>query len=310
MKRITVSIAVFALLLTTAVTGCAKKEDFALKVNDKVIPRQAYEEKMTAVKNYLTDQGMDLNSEQGKASMESVKNDVLENLIGAELVRQEVENNKWDTEDPEVKKQVEELKAQIPDYQKWLEEQAMTEAEVAQHFAFTSNVSKETTVSEQEIKQFFEANYARYGGQNEQVRARHILLETEEEAQKVIEELKAGADFAELAKQKSIEPAAKTTGGDLNYFSRGEMIAEFEQAAFSQEKGVISEKPVKTSFGYHVILVEDRKQAVVPDFEKAKDAVTTDTLEYAQNMKIQSYYNEIRTKAKIEYASDIKPKNA
>jgi peptidyl-prolyl cis-trans isomerase C len=309
MKKI-IKLGILVLIILTALNGCAKKEDYAVKVNDKSIPMKAYNDKLNAVKTYLEKQGMDFTSEQGKASLESIKNEVLEGLIGNELINQEIAKNNWNLEDPEINKQIEELKNQIPDkdYQKWLDQQAMTKEEVVHYFAFTTNIGKDVTVTDQEIKQYFESNFAEYGGQEEQVKARHILVAPEEEALEVIKELKAGADFAELAKKKSTEPAAQTSGGDLGYFTRGQMVPAFEEAAFSQKVGQISEKPVKTEFGYHVILVEDHKQAVKPDFEKAKDQVKEDALAYAKNQKIQSYYSKLRQEAKIEYAESLKPK--
>ncbi|MGI6450622.1 MAG: peptidylprolyl isomerase [Desulfitobacteriia bacterium] len=306
MKKIT-TLTVLILSLLIVLSGCAQKEDFALKVNDQSVSREVYQAKLDAVKSYFKTQGVDLDSAEYKTSLDSVKNEILEGLIGTELIRQEVTKNNWDMQDPEVTKQWDELKSQLKDYESWLKEQAMTENEVLEYITFTHNAAKDVTVSEQEIKQFFESNYSSYGGQDEQVKARHILVNTEEEALAIIEELKAGKDFAELAKEKSVEPAAKTSGGDLGYFRRGEMVASFEEAAFSQEVGVISEKPVKTNFGYHVILVEDHKEAVVPDFEKAKESVTEDTLAYAKNQKIQSYYAKLREEAKVEYAKDLEP---
>lgn len=311
---ISISLSVFMFL-----GGCAKQESFAVKVNDKVIPQKLYEDKLKAVKSYFKKQGVDLEKAENQASLDSVKNEVLEGLIGAELIKQEIAKNGWDLKDPEILKQIEELKSQLAgnDYEKWLQEQAMTEEEVIEHYAFTNNVAKDVTVSEQEIMQYFEWNLSRYGGQDEQVKARHILVEKEEEALAIINELKGEKDFtslsnkfAEIAKEKSIEPAAKNSGGELGYFTRGQMVAPFEEAAFSQEVGKLSDKPVKTDFGYHVILVEDHKQAVKPDFDKAKEAVEKDALDYAKNQRIQSYYLNLRQGAKIEYAEELKPKNS
>lgn len=309
MKRLTIITCVI-LALIIALGGCAKKEDFAIKVNDKIISMKTYEDKLNAVKTYFEKQGLDLNSEQGKATLEGVKNEVLEGLIGTELIKQEITGNNWDLKDPEIIKQIDDLKKQLPgkDYQKWLEEQAMTEAEVVEYFAFTNNISKDVTVTEQEIKQFFESNLTRYGGQDEQVKARHILVATEKEALEVIAEFKAGKDFAELAKEKSKDEGSRASGGDLGYFTKGKMVPAFEEAAFSQKVDQISEKPIRSDFGYHVILVEDHKQAVAPDFEKAKDRVEEDALGYAKNQKVQSAYSQLRQDAKIEYAEELKPK--
>jgi peptidyl-prolyl cis-trans isomerase C len=104
----------------------------------------------------------------------------------------------------------------------------------------------------------------------EEVRARHILLKTEGEAKAVIAELEKGADFAKLASEKSVGPT-KSNGGDLGYFKRDQMVAPFAEAAFKLKKGEYTHTPVQTQFGWHVILVEDRRAAKVPSFEESKD---------------------------------------
>ena len=106
----------------------------------------------------------------------------------------------------------------------------------------------------------------------EEVRARHILVKTEDEAKAVIKELGEGKDFAELAKVKSTDPN-KSDGGDLGYFKKGMMVPEFETAVFAMNKGDVSKEPVKTQFGFHVIKVEDKRSAPPPEFEQVKDQV-------------------------------------
>ena len=104
----------------------------------------------------------------------------------------------------------------------------------------------------------------------EEVRARHILVKTEEEARAVIEEVKGGADFAEVAKAKSTGPSGPR-GGDLGFFGRGQMVPEFDEAAFAMKPGDVSSEPVKTQFGYHVIKVEERREKSLPTLEQSRD---------------------------------------
>ncbi|WP_280776085.1 peptidylprolyl isomerase [Rhizobium sp. SG_E_25_P2] len=106
----------------------------------------------------------------------------------------------------------------------------------------------------------------------EEVRARHILVKTEDEAKAVLKALGEGKDFAELAKEKSTDPN-KSDGGDLGYFRKGQMVPEFETAAFAMQKGEVSKAPIKTQFGWHVIQVEDKRIAPPPPFEQVKDQV-------------------------------------
>ena len=103
----------------------------------------------------------------------------------------------------------------------------------------------------------------------EEISARHILLETEAQAREVISELSGGADFAELAKTRSKGPSGPT-GGDLGYFGKGQMVEAFSTAAFALEKGAITTDPVQTQFGWHVIKLEDRRKVEPPSFAEAE----------------------------------------
>ena len=129
----------------------------------------------------------------------------------------------------------------------------------------------------------------------EEVHARHILLETEEEAKAVQEELQKGADFAETAKSKSKDPGAAAEGGDLGFFSKDQMVPEFADAAFKLEKGQLSE-PVKSPFGWHVIRVEDKRTRPMPDYEQVKPQLETFVARKAQS----EYLAKLREGATIE----------
>jgi peptidyl-prolyl cis-trans isomerase C len=105
----------------------------------------------------------------------------------------------------------------------------------------------------------------------EEVHARHILVPTEEEAKAILAQLKAGADFATLAKEKSKDPGA-AEGGDLGYFTKDQMVPEFAEVAFKLDKGQLSD-PVKTQFGWHIIKVEDKRIKPTPTFEQVKPQI-------------------------------------
>jgi peptidyl-prolyl cis-trans isomerase C len=127
------------------------------------------------------------------------------------------------------------------------------------------------TITDADIKTRYDAEVAKLPPV-EEVRARHILVKTEDEAKAVIKELGEGKDFAELAKAKSTDPN-KSDGGDLGYFKKGMMVPEFEAAAFAMQKGEVSKEPIKTQFGFHVIKVEDKRNAPPPEFDQVKDQV-------------------------------------
>jgi peptidyl-prolyl cis-trans isomerase C len=127
-----------------------------------------------------------------------------------------------------------------------------------------------------------------------EVRARHILVETEDEAKAILAELKKGTDFAELARLKSKDPGA-AEGGDLGYFTKDQMVPEFSETAFRLESGQLSD-PVKTAFGWHIIRTEDKRDRPVPAFEQVKDQIESYVARKAQADVIA----KLRQGAKIE----------
>jgi peptidyl-prolyl cis-trans isomerase C len=143
------------------------------------------------------------------------------------------------------------------------------------------------------MKKVYEDASKQITGEQE-VHARHILVETEEEAKAIEEELKKGADFAELAKKKSKDPGA-SDGGDLGFFTKDQMVPEFSAVAFALEPGKISD-PVKSQFGWHIIKVEEKRNRKAPDFEQVKSQIETYVTRKAQ----ADYVAKLRETAKVE----------
>src|ERR1700757_1833769 len=143
------------------------------------------------------------------------------------------------------------------------------------------------------MKQVYEDASKQITGERE-VHARHILVETEDDAKAVKAELDKGADFAELAKTKSKDPGA-SDGGDLGFFTKEQMVPEFANVGFSLEPGKISD-PVKTQFGWHVIKVEEKRSRKAPDFEQVKGQIETYVTRKAQ----AEYVAKLREAAKVE----------
>ncbi|MCF6320903.1 MAG: peptidylprolyl isomerase [Rhizobiaceae bacterium] len=126
-------------------------------------------------------------------------------------------------------------------------------------------------ISEEALKTRYEKEISETKPEK-QVDARHILVKTEDEAKAIIAELDAGGDFAKLAKEKSTGPSG-ANGGTLGYFGKGQMVPEFEVAAFALEKGSYTKTPVKTQFGYHIILKQDERDVEPPKFEDSKNQI-------------------------------------
>jgi peptidyl-prolyl cis-trans isomerase C len=130
----------------------------------------------------------------------------------------------------------------------------------------------------------------------EEIEARHILVDSEEKAKELHAKIVAGADFAQLAKENSTDTGSKDQGGVLGYFGRGQMVPEFEAAAFKLEKGQVSE-PVHTNFGWHIIKVDDRRKKEPPSFAAVKDTILNSLVV----RKAQDTATELRSKAQVEY---------
>lgn len=149
--------------------------------------------------------------------------------------------------------------------------------------------------TEAEVKARYDKEIAGLPKQQE-IHARHILVKTEDEAKDIIKQLDAGKDFAELAKANSTDPN-KSEGGDLGYFTKGRMVPEFEEAAFALKPGTYTKTPVKTQFGFHVIKVEDVRDAAPPKFEDVEQQV--------RQLVMRDKYLALLDKAKASEKVDI-----
>jgi peptidyl-prolyl cis-trans isomerase C len=150
-------------------------------------------------------------------------------------------------------------------------------------------------ITDAEIRARYDKEIAAQPPVNE-VHARHILVKTKEEAEAIIKQLDGGADFQKLANEHTSDPSGKTNGGDLGFFGPGQMVPEFEKAAFALQPGSYTKEPVQTQFGWHVIKVEDKRTQQPPAFDQIKDQI--------RSMVIRDKYfalvKELRAGAKID----------
>ncbi len=195
-----------------------------------------------------------LPAEYQSYSLEEVFPALLDRLIDAKLIAQAGRTANL-PDDADVKKRL-----------ALLEDQVIGEAYLVRHLA-------EMTTDEALRQRYDE--FLKLDPPRQEVSARHILLQTEAEARAVIERLEGGADFAEVAKEESSGPSAPQ-GGDIGYFTRDQMVPEFAEAAFALETGAITEEPVKTQFGWHVIKVQDKRLAAQPGFEEKRDELVAE----------------------------------
>nr|WP_264357635.1 peptidylprolyl isomerase [Halothermothrix orenii] len=156
---------------------------------------------------------------------------------------------------------------------------------------------EDVSVEESAVREYYDNNKENFK-HGTQIKARHILVETEKEAREILNELENGADFGEMAKEYSTGPSSKN-GGDLGYFGKGRMVPEFEEAAFALKVGQISD-PVKTQYGYHIIKVEDKVEEGITPFDEVKDKIKNNLLQQKQQTAWNNFLKELRDKAEIE----------
>ncbi len=200
---------------------------------------------------------------------------LLDRIIDSKLVVQDGKKTKLN-EDPAFKKRM-----------------AFVEDQVLQDFWIQREVARKVTADK--LQQRYQEKLKSMPPE-EEVHARHILVATEDEAKALIADLKKGAAFDKLAKEKSTDKASGAEGGDLGWFKKSDMVKEFADAAFALKKGELTDTPVKTQFGYHIIKVEDRRQAPPPAFEELADQLR----EELARETVSAQLNQMRAGAKIE----------
>ena len=209
-------------------------------VNGKEIKRSALVEAQMAI------------PQARQLPLDKIYDQLLDQVISSELILGEAKKAKAEN-DPKVK-------------------EAVAEAQNNIMRSFWLNKKVESDVTEAQVKARYD-ELLKTAQPEEQVHARHILVDSEDAAKAVLGDLKAGTSFEDEAKAKSKDPSAKTNGGDLGFITKGETVPEFSEAAFKLKPGETTQTPVKSQFGWHIIKVDDRRMAPPPSYEEAKPQV-------------------------------------
>jgi foldase protein PrsA len=296
-----------SILLLAALVGCEEdsKNDAVAVVNGEKILRTDYDKNIELYKKaYEAQFGKDIWAKDignGKTFEEAFRETILENLITERIMLQKAEEMGIKATEEEIQTEIDKYKdffKSEDEYKESLKENNMTEEYLREEIKtslvlneFKEEIMGSINISEEEAENYFNENIDSYL----LVKARHILVDTEEKAEELLEQLQSGGDFAELAKNNSQDPGSASAGGDLGYFPKGQMVPEFEQVAFSLEPGEISDI-VKTDFGYHIIKVEDR----LDSYEEVKDRIIVDM----KNSKYEEKVKELREEADVEIFID------
>ncbi len=286
-------------------------------VNGEPILKSEFDRRVKSV----TDQfGSIFTGDEGKEKLKDFKENVLDQLINEKLLLQEAKKKKIHVTEKEIEDGIAEVKSRFKtedEFKEELKKQNLTERGFKSHIKEQIMViklidlevkSKIESPSESELKKFYEENRDKMV-EPEQVRVRHILIKVDKDASKnerqkaltkikgILLQAKKGKDFAELAKKYSEGPSA-SQGGDLGFFARGEMVKEFEDAAFSLKVGEIS-NIVKTKFGYHIIKCIGKKAKQKRDFEDVKDNIKSFLIQQKMGNKYEAWLRDLRDKAVI-----------
>jgi peptidyl-prolyl cis-trans isomerase C len=161
--------------------------------------------------------------------------------------------------------------------------------------ALLADYAKTHSITDDDIKAEYEKFKAQTSGT--EYHAKHILLEKEDDAKAMIAQIKGGASFEELAKKNSKDPGSGANGGDLDFAAPGSYVPEFSQAMVKLKKGEMTQEPVKTQFGYHIIMLVDTREATFPPIDDVKGQLK----QRMEQQKLAAYRDEIRAKAKTDY---------
>jgi peptidyl-prolyl cis-trans isomerase C len=252
---------------------------------------------------------------------DAVYRQVLDRLIGFHLLVQEAKARKVVAPPWEVDSQVDQIKKQFPSedaFKQMLQARGVTleqlRADTAQTIAVNvmlkSELEPKIVVAEADSKKFYEENRPRFR-QEDSVHASHILIRTSEQADDaakakaktqadgLLEQIKKGADFADLAKKHSQDPGSAPNGGDLGFFSKGQMVPAFEQAAFGLKPGQTS-GVVETPFGYHIIRVSEVKAGRDLGYDEVKAQIDDYLKQQLRDRKSQEFVDQLKAKGKIQ----------
>jgi parvulin-like peptidyl-prolyl isomerase len=252
-----------------------------------------------------------------QSTINSLKNNILKQMINSELLFQQAKKEKVKISKNDINSEIDKIKENFSspeEFDNALKANNITlnqlQDEVKRQLMINfvlGEAKNKINITDEESLDYFNKNKDIFF-EPEKVHALHILVETEEEANNILNKLKEGIiDFAELAKEKSIDPSAQN-GGDLGFFARGQMVKEFEDAAFSLKPGEISDV-VKTEFGYHIIKCIEKKEAHNPTFEEVKEQINN-VLKYQKEIEAtQNLVSNLTDNANIIINYDFESEN-
>jgi len=332
MKRWTIPlmIAVVALMLLV-VSGCGSK--VVATVNGENITQQQLDKELEMYKSGLESQGADFSGEEGKEILDRLREDVLKQLIDEQLLLQEVKKKGLEPTSEDVQNEIKKIKENFEtegEFKKFLAANDINEPQLSDYVKkqlavqnLVEDVTADLEVTDSEVREYYEENEEIFTRPEER-EVRHILigfegndmgakrsqLEAKVEAERILQKIEQGADFAQLAEEFSEDPGTKNNGGLLTVTRGGGFVQEFEDAAFNLAKGEVTSAPVKTQYGYHIIKVEEIIPSDVQAFEEVKEQIKANLEDNRKATEFTEYMEKLRDQAKIDNKLSNKDDNS
>lgn len=310
---------ILCLMMTVSLIGCSTNKKSVATVNGQDISLENYEKEVVLYKSSMGTSADEsywkTKNQKGQTHEDEFKNAILDIMISSEVIYQQAEKDKVAPSDDEIQKQIDNFNEGAKnneEYKTELEKMGINEDFLNFQFArdlAKSNLKKkfieDTKISDSEMKKYYEDNKIK-------ITASHILIKTQDangnelsedekkeakkKAEKALAKVKSGEDFAKVAKEYSQDGSA-SNGGELGTFGKGDMVSEFEKAAFNMKKGEVS-NIVETEFGYHIIKVDNKE-------EKSYDEMKDEIKSTLGDQKYNQYTKRLEKDSKIEKKEDI-----
>jgi len=324
-SRSTLSLCALTLASTFVLAGCSLgggddkvPADAVAVVDGEEIAKSDYDAVISQAKKSYTTQKREF-PKAGSQEFQTLKNQVVQFLVQREQFEQEAAALDVEITEKQVDARLEQIQKQYfggdkKKFEKQLKDQGLTEAQVRRDIRsqivsekIFEEVTRKVKVTDKQVADYYAKNKAQYS-QPQSREVRHILVKTKAQADDLYDQLKAGANFAELAKKFSEDTGSKANGGKLT-ISKGQTVAPFDQTAFLLKKNDIS-RPVKTEFGYHIIQpIGDVKEAKVTPLKEVEDSIRQQLVQTKKNEAMTKWVEELKKdyEDKVNYAVGFTP---
>ncbi|HEX3010589.1 MAG TPA: SurA N-terminal domain-containing protein [Syntrophomonadaceae bacterium] len=304
---------VWALLVSVVIAGCGSSNGVIATVNGREITKKDYDQRYTIVKaSYESQQGTTIDEKKDEETVKKLHDLAYEDLVVQKLLDEQAAKKGVKVTNKEIQDNVDYIKNvknqnNAQGFNDFLKQLGMDEKQLEvilkEELIYNKMEEKVTAgvkVSDLEVKDYYSKNqkvFEEQGG----IQIYHILVKDAATAREIINKLKAGGDWNKLASQYSIDDSNKNQGGDLGIVNESiDFVEEFKTAALKLQPGEITQEPVKTQFGYHIIKAGERKAAGIKSFEEVKDTISTQLIKDKKDKIFNQYIEDLKKKADIK----------